>query len=197
MLLVLFLGIADFGRVFSAGIALEATARNGAEAAAQEYVQLLRNRSSAPTTSDYQRLHWVAIEEVCAEAKLLPSHVITGTGDCEDLSDGTATLTSPAVAVCVHDGSDPICGTESGAAPADCRVMHLTTWAPTVEGYDPPGTQGPLPHVEVQVCYRFTTLMNAELSLPLGWGISLGQIWMERGREFAVACYEQTTGPCN
>ena len=34
MLLVLLLGIADFGRVFAAGIILEAASRNGAEAAA-------------------------------------------------------------------------------------------------------------------------------------------------------------------
>ena len=40
MLLVLLLGIADFGRVFPAGITIEAAARNAAEAAAQEYLRI-------------------------------------------------------------------------------------------------------------------------------------------------------------
>src|SRR5437868_2771020 len=38
VLLVLAIGVADFGQVFAAGITVEAAARNGAEAAAQEYL---------------------------------------------------------------------------------------------------------------------------------------------------------------
>ena len=45
MLLILLLGIVDFGRVFQAGIVTEAAARNGAEAGALE-----RLRGEPPTT---------------------------------------------------------------------------------------------------------------------------------------------------
>ncbi len=45
LLLVLFLGIADFGRVFHAGIVAEAAARNAAEIVAEEY------RRNPPGTS--------------------------------------------------------------------------------------------------------------------------------------------------
>src|SRR6187401_3080262 len=69
MLLVLLLGIADFGRVFQAGITIEAAARNAAEAAAQEYVQMVRNEPDGVLElPDYQRLHAVALDAVCSEA---------------------------------------------------------------------------------------------------------------------------------
>src|SRR5688500_12773484 len=48
-LIVLFLGIADFGRVFHAGIVIESASRNAAESAAQEYLQI--RRDSTPATS--------------------------------------------------------------------------------------------------------------------------------------------------
>ena len=199
MLLVLLLGIADFGRVFATGITMEAAARNAAEAAAQEYVQMMRNRSTPLDATEYDRLHNVAIESVCGEARLLPTRVVGGTGDCDDISSGTADLQMPFAAVCVHDGVDPSCtGAQVANAPAECARMQSTTWDPSVAGYDPAGTLGPLPHVEVQICYRFTTLMNlTDVELPLGWGLSLGEIWMERNREFVAACYQQVSGPCN
>ena len=56
MLLILLLGVADFGRVFQAGITLEAATRNAAEAAAQEYTQIFRNKGPL-TSADYARLH--------------------------------------------------------------------------------------------------------------------------------------------
>src|SRR5579859_5456577 len=74
LLLVLLLGVVDFGRVFAAGISMEAAARNGAEAAAQEYVQIVRNSGSL-TTSDYQYLHELAIDTVCHEASVLPGYL--------------------------------------------------------------------------------------------------------------------------
>jgi len=67
MLLVLLLGVADFGRVFHAGIVVEAAARNAAEAAAQEYLQLRRDTTTL-TTADYDRIHAVARTAVCEEA---------------------------------------------------------------------------------------------------------------------------------
>jgi hypothetical protein len=199
MLLVLLLGIADFGRVFSAGITLEATARNAAEAAAQEYVQLIRNRPGGVLDADdFQQLQDIAIETVCEEAKVLPNRDVSGTGDCDDISENTTTLNMPAAAVCIHppDGSaDPVgCGSEASSAPAECG--SLTGWSPGNSGYVPPGST-PLGYVEVRVCYRFTTLMNlSDLRLPFGWGLSLGDIYLQRTRQFAVACYPQATGPC-
>ena len=71
MLLVLLLGIADFGRVFQAGIVTETAARNGAETAALE-----RLRNKPPTTPSgldayYDNLHVVAASAACREARVL------------------------------------------------------------------------------------------------------------------------------
>jgi hypothetical protein len=53
-----------------------------------------------------------------------------------------------------------------------------------------PALTGALPYVEVRVCYRFTTLLNlSNLQLPLGWSLSLGDIWLQRDRHFTVANY--------
>ena len=184
MLLVLLLGIADFGRVFAAGIVLEASARNAAEAAAQEYLQLARN---APTIdpADYQRVHDVAAEEVCREATHLDESDVDADGVCD----------MPHVAICIHDvpadpddltppPGDPGCGDEAPAAPPECWTMG-DTWNNTkTDGADA------LAYVEVRVCYRFETLFNlSELRLPLGWGLSLGEVWLQRDRSFVVADY--------
>jgi hypothetical protein len=178
MLLVLLLGLADFGRVFTAGITLEAAARNGAEAAAQEYVQMVRNRPGGVLDSnDFDHLHDVAIEAVCRESETLPGQAESG---------GVCTL--PATAVCVHDGNDVDCGDEAASAPANCSRVK-SAWDPANTGAAPLGNP-PLPYVEVRVCYQFTTLLNlSDLRLPFGWGLSLGSIWLEKDREFAVANY--------
>jgi len=176
MLLTLLIGIADFGRVFHAGIAVEATARNAAETVAQEYLQLRRS-AAPPTTDDFDRLHVVASETVCEEAEALPNKVESG---------GTCSM--PATAACIHDFAAELvgytqCGSGSTAAPPECAAMHAT-WSPT----EPP--TGSLAYVEVRVCYQFTTLIYAdEIQLPLGWGISLGDIYIERTRIFTVADY--------
>lgn len=189
MLLVLLLGIADFGRVFAAGILLEAAARNGAEAAAQEYLQLARNAGSLDA-ADYQRIHGVALGEVCREAERLP-------GEADAESDGVCEM--PIVAVCVHDvpadpgntspppsGGDPLCGDEAGLAP------QPACWAFASEGWSSSKSGGAnaLAYVEVRVCYRFTTLINlSNLNLPFGFGISIGEMWLQRDRSFTVADY--------
>jgi hypothetical protein len=177
MLLILLLGIADFGRVFSAGITLEASARNAAEAAAQEYLQL-RRQSAALTVDDFDRIHLAALESVCGEAERLPNRAMSG-GLC----------TMPATAVCIHDDAAELtaygsrCGQEASAAPDDCTLVKgsWTATAPTTDQ---------LPWVEVRVCYRFTTLFNIQdLDLPFGAGLSIGDIWLERQRSFTVADY--------
>lgn len=178
LLLVLLLGIADFGRVFQAGIVVEAAARNAAEAAAQEYLQL--RRSGDLDAADYTALHDVAKGEVCREAERLPNRVGSG-GSC----------TMPFTTVCVHDGSD-ICGGDT--PPAECAAM------PT----DASGNDAPVPaaqfvpdsnddataYVTVYVCYEFTTLFNiADVNFPFGAGLSLGETWLQRERTFAAADY--------
>ena len=181
LLLILLLGVADFGRVFAAGITIEAATRNAAEAAAQEYQQIIRNQVSL-TSADYQQLHQVATNEVCKEAAVLPNRAVDGGGDC----------TMPITSVCVHDtaGGDPACGTAGVAVPTQCSTMD--NWAATADPANlAPVTDGasPLPYVEVRTCYRFTTLFNLHLALPLGAGISVGDIWLQRDRQFVVGNY--------
>lgn len=173
MLLVLLLGIADFGRVFSAGITAEAMARDAAEAAAQEYLQLRRAADPAqPSTADYQAARDRAEEVVCEEAETLPNHASSG-GSC----------VMPVVATCIHDEWGDHCGAPSTAPPADCTLMG--SWPPVLA--DQPGG---LPYVRVTACYQFTTLFNiSDLHLPLGWSITLGEVWLQRDRIFTVADY--------
>src|SRR6266487_4704851 len=71
LLLVFLLGVVDFGRVFSAGITMEAAARNGAEAVALER---LHNPPATPGDPVYyQALHDLVARTVCHEARSLPS----------------------------------------------------------------------------------------------------------------------------
>ena len=178
MLLVLLLGIADFGRVFHAGIVTEASARNAAEAAAQEYLQQKRSLGVL-TAADYTRIHALALESVCGEAEKLPNRAASG-----------SSCTMPSAAVCIHDDeaelpnytADGWCGKESGTAPNECNAIK----AP----WNPGKPTGALPYVEVRVCYQFTTLFNLQdLRLPLANGLDLGTIWLQKDRAFTVADY--------
>lgn len=178
MLLVLLLGIADFGRVFQAGIVVEAAARNAAEAAAQEYLQLRRGGDLDP--ADYAALHDLAKGEVCREAERLQNRAMSG-GVC----------TMPFTAVCVHDGADS-CGGET--SPTDCDGMPTgasgnVAPVPAAE-FVPDSNEDATAYVTVYVCYRFTTLFNlTDVDLPFGAGLSLGDIWLQRERTFAAADY--------
>ncbi|MBA2631787.1 MAG: hypothetical protein H0U86_02095 [Chloroflexi bacterium] len=176
-----FLGIADFGRVFQASIVMEAAARNGAEAAAQEYLQLKRGLGVL-TSTEYARIHAVALEAVCGEAERLPNRVQSG-----------STCTMPAVAVCIYDDDAELpgyeaggwCGTERSTAPPECDALQ--GWSHV---WPPVGPTDGLPYVEVRVCYRFTTLFNLQdIQLPLANGLSLGDIWLQKDRAFTVADY--------
>jgi len=177
LLLVLLLGIADFGRVFSAGITLEAAARNAAEAAAQEYLQV--RRDSAPISgADFDRIQTLALERVCADADPLPNQASSG-----------LTCTMPAAGICIHDTAAELsnygarCGSGASGAPTECTALH-SAWPTTAP------VTGQLPWVEVRACYRFTTLINlTNLSLPFGWGLSLGDVWLQKDRTFTVADY--------
>lgn len=179
MLLVLLLGIADFGRVFASGITLEAAARNAAEAAAQEYVQRQRDDPAPLTAADYDAIRAVAHRVACEEAATLPNQ-----------SGAPPMCAMPLTAVCVHDstaGDAADCGEASAAVPPDCPAL-LEPWSAANE--QAAGTAPFLSYVEVRICYRFTTLMAlSDLDLPLGWSLSLGDIWLQRDRVFVAGDY--------
>jgi hypothetical protein len=194
MLLILLMGVADFGRVFAAGITMEAATRDAAEAAAQEYVQIMRNKPSGLTTSDYERLHEVALYSMCQETQVLPNRAWVGPVSPPPLSGTTIDnpCSMPPTAVCIHDadgatfGPDPFCnGTADFATPPGPCSDLSGGWSTT----NAQGT-GALPYVEVRSCYQFTTLFNLQnLTLPFGSSLTIGDIYLQRTRTFTVACY--------
>lgn len=185
LLMVLLLGIADFGRIFQAGIAEEAAVRNAAEAAAQQYLAYLECGvgNPDPTCSGlqpvipdrYQALHNEAKRVACREAERMPGRVLSGPDTCS----------MPITAVCIHDTSrgDARCGAEAAGAPAGCDKMAAMGTDPArlspTDGADPFGGR---PYVEVRMCYRFDPLF----SFALG---SWGTIWMEKANYFVVTNY--------
>jgi hypothetical protein len=186
LLMVLLLGIADFGRVFQAGIAEEAAVRNAAEAAAEQYNQYLQcgtgnpdpTCSGLPDPAQYDALHVEALKVACQEAERMPSRVVDGGGNC----------TMPITAVCIHDtsGGDANCGDEAPAPGGPCSHMY-DNWDPGRSPDSPTYTDGsdPLfgrPYVEVRMCYRFDPLF----SFALG---SWGSIWMQKTNFFVVTNY--------
>jgi hypothetical protein len=189
LLIVLLLGIADFGRLFAAGITVEASARNAAETGA---IERLRNQPPLPSdpnfTPYYQSLHLLAAKAACSEARLLPNATF------DEVTRNCPTM--PIVRVCVHDDLDPICGAPivgfDPAPPAACN--HLTAawkpWSNASGGVD--GSHS----VEVRVCYQFTTLFSLHLNLPMNASIQLGDIWLQKDRIFVVDCPPGDVSTC-
>jgi hypothetical protein len=174
ILFVLFIGIADFGRVFQAGVAIEAATRDAAEAAANQYVANPPGPldAAAPGTdqSYYNSLHAYAAGVVCADLRSLPNtNYDAGTQSCPDM---------PLVLVCVHDSADGGCANlaspGSAGIPAGCTDFATP----------PTNSQaGSLQRwVEVRTCYHFTNIMN----LPL---FAFGDVYLQRSRNFTIPCY--------
>jgi hypothetical protein len=210
MLIILLLGIADFARVFAAGVTLEAATRNGAEAAALE-----RLRSGpAVTPGDpayYERLRLIAARAACAESRSLPnanyvpdnpSTVLVNEESCpSDFTDGASDNDGPVVAVCIEDDTDGVTnGNEdpscpwyapwvTGTVPSGCGFSS-TTWSTNSLGEL--GSHA----IRVKTCYHFTTLLNLHVALPLGWGISLGDLWLHEDRVFVVDCPPGAVSAC-
>jgi TadE-like protein len=184
LLLVLFLGVADFGRVFQAGITMESAARAAAEAGAVEYLRQVTD-SDPGVPPNYDHIREVAAAVACQGAQL-PN------------ADPPSCATGPAVRVCIHDAAagDVNCGdVVAGFAPvpAECWEVNalmtpakdpLLTVLPTDANTTPRGA-----YVEVRTCYRFTTLFNLNISLPMNTGLSLGEIFLQREAVFTVADY--------
>ena len=175
ILVILFVGIADFGRIFAAGIVADAAARDAAEIAAQTYLSEPPSDLTAPSAPGdaaayYADLHRKAALVACAEMDPLP-----GT---DQAADGTCT-TWPIVRACVHDGVDPLCGDSvegfRADVPAECPSLSSPAWTSSQAGRSERW-------VEVRVCYRFRSLLN----LPL---FSLGDFSIERTRSFVIPCY--------
>ncbi|HEX4813540.1 MAG TPA: TadE family protein, partial [Nonomuraea sp.] len=192
MLLVLLLGIADFGRVFQAGITLEAVARDAAEVGA---IQRLRDKPNFadPSTHPayYTAVHQLIARTACAEVDLLAeSPEKVNATDCPRLT---------AVRACVHDGLDTQCGAPipgfDGAVPAACSETAPGTAQPWT---NVSGGETVSHWVEVRVCYHFTTLMNLSLALPFNAGLNLGDVYLQRTRSFVLDCppYPATVATC-
>lgn len=190
MLLVLFLGIADFGRVFHAGIVVEAAARNAAEIVAEEYRRTPPGGSlSDPAPSgdpDYYRpLHELGALTACSEMRSLPSTTYDPVSrECRFAdTDPNTHDWMPIVMICIHDGQDPLCADPAfGATIPDPECSSLL--APITNAMEG-GTEDSR-YVEVRVCYLFTTLIQ----LPI---LSVGDIWLQKDRVFTVADYPVPT----
>jgi hypothetical protein len=178
LLMILLLGVADFGRIFSAGITIEAATRNAAEAGAIERLRNPPDFSDSTTWNAYYgALHEQIARVACSESRLLPNTTfVEGDRSCPDM---------PVIRACVHDGRDTLCGQPiSGFAdpiPASCTHMS-DAWVNTSGGDN--GSH----FVEVRVCYRFTTLFNLHLALPFSAGINLGDVWLQKERTFVIDC---------
>jgi len=182
LLLILLLGIADFGRVFQAGIVTEAAARSGAEAAAVE-----RLRRTSPSAADYTAIHEIAARTACAEARVLPETTYQPDDPSTPGVNEESCPAWPIIAVCVRDGHDPDCGAlapwNTSPVPSQCDQLQPGA------GWDQDSGGAIGSHsVEVRLCYRFRTLFNLHLSLLFGWGISLGDVYLQRDRTFVVDC---------
>ena len=191
LLLVLFLGIADFGRVFHAGIVVEAAARNAAEIVAEEYRRTPPGGSlsdPAPAPGDpayYQALHDLGALTACSEMRSLPSTTYDAIDrECHVHDADPATHDwMPIVMVCIHDDQDPLCQTPAyGATVPDPECSSLLE--PITN--DMEGGSEDSRYVEVRVCYLFTTLVH----LPI---LSIGDIWLQKDRAFTVADYPVPT----
>jgi hypothetical protein len=189
LLMVLFLGIADFGRAFSAGITIEAAARNAAEIVAEEYRRnppAPLNEPAPPGDSAYYGpLHDLGASTVCSEMRSLANTTYdAGTRRCQ-VADGDPDTPDwmPVILVCIHDAQDPLCSTAAYGASIpnpECSQL-LSPISPALEG----GTEDSR-YVEVRVCYLFT--MAADVPL-----LSLGEFWLQRDRSFTVADYPVPT----
>ncbi len=178
ILLILFIGVADFGRIFATGVALEAAARDAAEVGAQQYIADASqpgpgpgplNAASTGTSAYYAALDAKTAKVACAESGQLPN---------ADLASDETCATWPVIRVCVHDGVDPMCGQPvsgfSGAMPAECAGMQAA-WSNSQNG-------SVERWVEVRVCYKFTSLLRVPL-------LSFGDYYLERNRQFVIPCY--------
>lgn len=173
---ILLVTIADFARVFAAGIVVEGAARNAAEVVAQAYLAEPPGPldSAAPAPADpayYAALHDKGARVVCAAGRDLPGSDFTG-GVCP---------TWPNVRVCIHDDAldngcgDPIAGFAQ-TAPTECSEIN-SPWSAASDG----GATSRR-YVEVRVCQRFDLFLD----LPF---LPFNDMHLQRSRTFVIPCY--------
>lgn len=166
---MLFLGVADLGRIFVAGVVIEAAARNAAEIVAQDYQ---RNPPPAgpPDESYYANLRRIAATAACAEARPLPSTDYNA-GECPN---------QPIVRTCIHNTLDPECGAAvpgfASSIPAQCPQ------AAAAMSNTQTGDTETSKYVEVRVCYLFQPILR----LPI---LPFDDIYLERTRMFTIVDY--------
>jgi hypothetical protein len=174
ILFLLLIGVADLGRVFIAGVDLETAARDAAEKGGQEYLANppapLSTAAPGGNGSYYGQLDAKVASAACSESAELPNTDI-------DTFDETC-KTWPVIRVCVHDGADPQCGAPitgfASAIPPECTDMNAA-WSNSQNG----STER---WVEVRLCYKFTAILHTAF-------FPLGDIYLERNRQFIVPCY--------
>jgi hypothetical protein len=194
LLLIILLGVADFGRVFQAGIVMESATRAAAEAGALEYLR----ETSTGNAPDYSLIRERAAEVACEEAKL--ENVDTGNpdgtpyahADHYPASPRTHCHEWPIIRVCVHDEAqgDVNCGQpesvgDAAVPGADCPSTD-GGWNPQNQIDVLPTAANSTPskaYVEVRTCYRFTTLIPVNDFLPIG------EVFLQRRAIFTVADY--------
>jgi hypothetical protein len=186
ILIIVLLVVADFSRIFAAGVVVEGAARNAAEAAANEYLKsppgpMSTSAPSPGNASYYSRLNLTAAKVACSDSRSLPNTTFdAGTGTC---------ATWPIVRVCIHDGAasngcgEPSAGFAS-TVPSDCDQVPPSgdpKWTSSMAG----GETGQTRFVEVVVCYPFTTIMPVPI-VP-------NTVYVQRSRIFAIACFQDPT----
>jgi hypothetical protein len=182
-LLLLVVTIADFGRLFNAGIVIESAARAAAETASGEYLrEALRVAPVALSNAEYSDVHKAAWQSICDEAAGLPNATPAASGvEC----DGLPTV------VCVHDGADPLCGSAynaGGGIPSGCPALDSAARPANTQLAE--SGSNTWPYVEVRVCYRFTALLRLDIPFIGGTLSTLGgDFFLERVRTFSVASY--------
>ena len=175
LLMVILLGVVDFGRVFQAGIVMESATRAAAEAGAVEYLREV-NSGMEP---DYELIHERAAEVACREAKLA------------NVDEG-ACAQWPVIRVCIHDeaaghtdcGQPEFYGT--AAALPDCPQTDLSAASAANELDVQPTDANATPrkaYVEVRTCYSFTTL------IPVAGFLPFGEVFLQKEATFTVADY--------
>jgi hypothetical protein len=189
ILVIIFVAVADFGRIFATGIELEAATRNAAEGVANQYLATppgpLNTAAPAGSSTYYDPLHAYGASVVCAELRDLPNtNYDTNTATCPDMVDGSSPPKTdmPIVVVCVHDSQDTSCAVRadpgSGGIPAECS--SLVAGPTDTQVTNPDGTKPRF--VEVRSCYQFTSFLD----LPL---FSFGNFWLQETATFTIPCY--------
>jgi hypothetical protein len=188
MLLVLFLGVADFGRAFTAGIVTEAATRDAAEIVANDGRMARLKDAACDATCRanlYDDLHSLAAKVACNEVRGLPPTTDATGGECSGLL---------VVGTCIHDAltsapGDACSGPPSGTViPSGCdRVNGPYSNAQSgPDGIDSTGAALPrLRMVEVRLCYRFTPLVHA-IGLPIVSYV-VPDVYFVRERMFTVS----------